>query len=320
MDKPKVTPKDFFLWAGVMVSLYGGVVAYITLVFDYINHAFPNPVTNAYYPGAYSASISYESATLIVLTPVLLVLMRLIRRSIAEDPSRREIWIRRWVLFLTLFLAGATLVVDLIVLVNTYLQGEDLTAGFLLKVLAVFLIVGLGFLHFLADLRGYWEREPARARMVNLAVGFLVLATIVAGFFIIGTPQDIRKQKQDAIRVQDLQNIQWQIVNYWQQKEKLPASLSDVNDPISNNIVPVDPQTKEPYEYETTGVLSFKLCGTFAGKGNSMKNVSFARPAAPMSVGGKELPDNWQHDVGRTCYDRTIDPERYLPYSKTRTL
>ena len=83
MDKPKVTPKDFFLWVGVMVSLYGGVVAYITLVFDYINHAFPNPVTNVYYPGAYSASISYESATLIVLTPVLLVLMRLIRRSIA---------------------------------------------------------------------------------------------------------------------------------------------------------------------------------------------------------------------------------------------
>src|SRR3989344_3422109 len=324
MDKPKVTPKDFFLWVGVMVSLYGGVVAYITLVFDYINHAFPNPVTNVYYPGAYSASISYESATLIVLTPVLLVLMRLIRRSIAEDSSRREIWIRRWVLFLTLFLAGATLVVDIIVLVNTYLQGEDMTAGFLLKVLAVFLIVGLGFLHFLADLRGYWEREPARAKMVNYAVGFLVLATIIGGFFIIGTPQDIREQKQDAIRVQDLQNIQWQIVNYWQQKEELPASLSDVNDPISNNIVPVDPQTKEPYEYEATGTLSFVLCSTFAGKGNSVENVSFDKPMAPARVvadkGFPITPDNWQHDAGRVCFDRTIDPERYPPYSKTRTL
>ena len=113
------------------------------------------------------------------------------------------------------------MVIDLIVLLNTYLQGEDLTTGFLLKVLTVFLVAGLGFMHFTADLRGYWEREPARARMVNWAAGVLVLVTIIAGFFIIGTPQQMRVQKQDAIRLQDLQNIQWQIVNYWQQKESL---------------------------------------------------------------------------------------------------
>ncbi len=317
MDKPKVTPKDFFLWVGAMASLYGGVVAFIALLFDYINQTFPNPVTNAYYPGQYSSSISYESATLIVLTPVFLIIMRLIRRGIANDPSRREIWIRRWALFLTLFLAGATMVVDLVVLVNTYLQGEDMTAGFLLKVLAVLLVVGLGFMHFLADLWGYWEREPARARMVNWAVGALVLATVVAGFFIIGTPQQMRVQKQDAIRVQDLQNIQWQVVNYWQQKEKLPASLSDVNDPISNTIVPVDPQTKQPYEYKVTGRLSFQFCATFATKGDSMQNGPVARPVAPIGVGGKELTDNWQHDAARTCFERTIDPERYPPFRKT---
>src|SRR3989338_458481 len=188
MDKPKVTPKDFVLWFGAMAALYAGVVAFITLVFDYINHAFPNPVTDPYYYyDPYSSSISYETASLIVLTPVFLVLMRFIRRSIAADPSRNDIWVRRWALFLTLFLAGATMVVDLIVLLNAYLQGEDL--------------------------RGYWEREPARARMVNWAAGVLVLVTIIAGFFIIGTPQQMREQKQDAIRLQDLQNIQWQIVN-----------------------------------------------------------------------------------------------------------
>src|SRR3990167_3082505 len=303
MDKPKVTPKDFFLWAGVMVSLYGGVVAYITLVFDYINHAFPNPVTNAYYPGAYSASISYESATLIVLTPVLLVLMRLIRRSIAEDPSRREIWIRRWALFLTLFLAGATMVVDLIILVHTYLQGEDLTAGFLLKVLTVFLVAGLGFMHFMADIRGYWEKEPARAKMINLAVGVLVLVTIIAGFFIIGTPQQIRKEKQDMIRVQDLQNIQWQVVNFWQQKEKLPVSLAEMNDPLSGAQIPVDPQTKQPYEFKATGPRAFQLCATFAGPGDSIQSgrppkVIMAVPAEPM-MDGDPMADNWSHAAGR---------------------
>lgn len=317
MDKPKVTPKDFVYWVGAMAALYGGVFAFITLLFDYINHAFPNPVTNVYYTDAYSSSISYETASLIVLAPLFLFLMRLIRRDITRDPSRNEIWIRRWALFLTLFLAGATLVVDLIVLINTYLQGEDLSIAFLLKVLVVFLVAGLGFLHFLADLRGYWDREQARARMVNWGVGALVIITIIAGFFIIGTPKEIRAQKQDAIRVQDLQNIQWQVVNYWQQKEKLPRDLAELNDPISNNALPLDPKTKESYEYKTTGVRSFELCATFVTVGGTS---GYGRPIAKpveLMADGTPIEDSWQHGAERTCFDRTIDPERYPPFSKS---
>lgn len=321
MDKPKVTPKDFVLWVGAMISLYAGVIAFITLVFDYINHAFPNPVTDSYYYyDAYSSSISYEMASLIILTPVFLILMRFIRRSIANDPSRNEIWVRRWALFLTLFLAGAAMVIDLIVLLNTYLQGEDLTTSFLLKVLTVLLVTGLGFMHFMADLWGYWDRERARARMVNWATGVLVLVTIISGFFIIGTPQQMRAQKQDAIRLQDLQNIQWQVVNYWQQKESLPAALSDLNDPISNNLIPVDPQTKEAYTYKRNSPLDFQLCATFANAGDSMQSQyggPIAKPVEPRST-GTDIQDNWQHAAGEVCFDRSIDPERYPPYSKIR--
>lgn len=316
MNTSKVTPKDFVLWVGAMASLYAGVVAFITLVFEYINHAFPNPVSGSYYVDPYSNSISYETASLIVLTPVFLILMRLIRRSIAADPSRNEIWVRRWALFLTLFLAGATMVIDLIVLLNTFLQGEDLTAGFLLKVLTVLLVMGLGFMHFMADLWGYWEREPMRARLVNWAVGVLVLGTIIAGFFIIGTPQQIRVQKQDAIRVQDLQNIQWQVVNYWQQKEALPKTLAELNDPITNNIIPVDPQSGTAYTYATTGAMSFKLCATFAAEGGTLGMPSRPIAATEPMMEGKGVEDNWQHAAGEVCFDRTIDPERYPPYQK----
>lgn len=321
MEKAKVTPKDFVLWLGAMAALYAGVVAFITLVFEYINHAFPNPVTNLYYYDAYSnsSSISYETASLIVLTPVFLVLMRLIRRGIAADPSRNEIWVRRWALFLTLFLAGATMVIDLIILLNTFLQGEDLTIGFLLKVLTVLLVMGLGFMHFMADLWGYWEREKTRARMVNWAAGALVLITIIAGFFIIGTPQQMRAQKQDAIRLQDLQNIQWQIVNYWQQKESLPASLNDVLDPISGITIPVDPATGAPYAYKRNSPLDFVLCATFATEGGT--NVGYNRPMPAKTdptMGGEPIEDNWLHGKGEVCFDRSIDPQRYPPYSKTQ--
>ncbi len=317
MDKSKVTPKDFVFWFGAMAALYAGVVAFISLVFEYINKAFPNPVSGTYYVDPYSTDISYQTAALIVLTPVFLVLMRFIRRDIAKDPSRNDIWVRRWTLFLTLFLAGATIVVDLIVLLNTYLQGEDLTIGFLLKVLTVLLVAGLGFMHFMADLWGYWEREQARARMVNWAVGVLVLGTIIAGFFIVGTPQQIRAQKQDEIRIQDLQNVQWQLVNYWQQKEKLPADITDIQDPISGYILPVDPQVGNAYEYHATGPLSFQLCATFAAEGGTVGMPSRPVAATEPMTDGKRVEDNWQHGAGKVCFDRTIDPERYPPYSKS---
>lgn len=318
MDKPRVTPKDFVLWVGAMAALYTGVFAFISLLFEYINKAFPNPITDPYYYGSPYAfsTISYEIASLIVLTPVFLILMRLIRRDIAADPSRNEIWVRRWALFLTLFIAAVTMVVDLIVLLYTFLQGEDLTAGFLLKVLVVLLVAGLGFMHFLADLRGYWQRESGRAKLINYGVGLIVIIAIAAGFFIVGTPSEIRKQKQDAIRVGDLQNIQWQIVNYWQQKEVLPVTLDALSDPISYNVIPNDPETKALYTYEATGALSFKLCATFAMVGGMEGSIEGPR-AMPVEVSVvKGTPDNWQHAAGEVCFDRTIDPERYPPYTK----
>lgn len=314
MNTPRVTPKDFVLWFGAMASLYGGVFAFISLLFSYIEKAFPNPISDSYYYyTSYSSDVSYEMASLIVLTPLFMLLMRMIRRDIAADPSRNDIWVRRWALFLTLFLAGATMVIDLIILLNTFLQGEELAAGFLLKVLTVLLVSGLGFMHFLADLRGYWERQPARARAINWGVGVLVLASIIAGFFIIGTPQELRKEKQDAIRLQDLQNIQWQIVNYWQQKEELPSSLDALRDPISDAMIPVDPKTGEAYGYESTGAMTFTLCAVFEKEGGT-RNPRAAQPMDPTM----STEDNWEHGAGETCFERTIDPERYPPYEKTR--
>jgi hypothetical protein len=319
MDKPKVTPKDFFLWFGAMAALYGAVVAFIALIFDYINYAFPSRVSNAYYYANPYDSISYEMASLIVLTPLALLLMRLIRKAQAQDPLRREIWIRRWALYLTLFLAGATFVVDLIVLLNAFLQGEDLTTSFLLKVLTVLLVAALGFMHFLADVWGYWDVQRARANMVNYGVGMLVLVSIVSGFFIIGTPQQMRAQKQDAVRIQDLQNIQWQVVNFWQQKEKLPQSLSDLKDSLQDYPPSTtDPETSAQYEYRATGAMSFELCATFAQEGGSAVNYPISRSVEPAvdSSKGSPISDNWQHAAGHVCFTRTIDPERYPPLKK----
>lgn len=315
MDKPRVTPKDFFLWIAAMIALYVSVFSLISLLFDYINYAYPDALNS--YIDPYSSSMRNEIASLVVLFPVFLLLMRFIRNDILRDALKKEIWVRRWVLFLTLFVAGVTIVVDLITLINTFLGG-DLSTRFTLKVLVVFLIAGAGFLHFLADLRGYWTQYPSRSKMVGWGASAVVLCTIIAGFFIIGSPNQVRLYRFDDQKVNDLTTIQYQIVNYWQQKQKLPATIVDLQDPISGFVAPKDPQTGDPYRYEAAGKLSFKLCANFnaetlAGGAGGV----IARPTSPIELGGKDLENQgWKHGAGGTCFERTIDPERYPPFGK----
>ena len=313
MDKPKTTPKDFFLWAGALVAFYWTVIASILLIFNYINYAFPNALS--YYPAdPYQSGISYQMASIIVLLPVYMMLMWIIRKEISQDSSRKDIWVRRWALILTLFASGVAIVGDLITLLTAFLNGEELTTAFLLKVLVIFLIATGVLLYFIADLRGYWEAFPLRKRTMGIGVAVLAVVIIVAGFFIVGTPAQARLARFDAQKVNDLQNIQSQVVYYWQAKQELPATITDLNNSLSSGPVPTDAQTNEPYIYQATGALSFKLCAVFNAQ--SRGNLNSVQPYAPspIGVGGKELTqDNWQHGSGQVCFDRTIDPSFYPP-------
>ena len=310
MEKPKTTPRDFFLWAGAMVTLYGSIISFINLLFGYINYTFPDAITG-YYGNPYDNGMSYWMAAFIVFGAACLVLLRVIHRTIEKDKTRADIWVRRWALYLTLFIAGITILGDLIALLNVFLAGEDLTTRFLLKVAVVFLVAAGTFMHFIADLRGYWTAQPMRANSVTIAVAIVGVLAVAAGFLIIGTPWQARHYRLDEQKVSDLQGIQSQIVTYWQQKAKLPSTLTDLNDSLSYYTVPIDPENGESYEYMATGAMSFKLCATFNDQ--SQNNLA-SGPTMPVAPGGyAAASDNWTHGAGRVCFDRTIDPQRYPP-------
>ncbi len=318
MDKPRVTPKDFFIWAGAMIALYASVFSLVSLLFEYINFIYPDAL-NAYVD-PYSSGMRYDIASLMVLFPLLLVLMRVIRRDITRDASKKDTWVRRWALMLTLFVAGATIAIDLITLIN-YFLGGDVTTRFILKIVVVLLVAGGGFLHFLADIAGYWITFPKRAHAVGWGAGIVVLASIASGFLIMGSPAVVRLNRFDDQKVNDLTNIQWQIVNYYQQKGTLPAALADLNDPISGSIIPIDAQTQAAYIYKSVAPLSFQLCATFntASRPQNGRATAYAKPvSSSVPVGGPSDLENqtWQHASGETCFTRTIDPERY-PVFKT---
>jgi hypothetical protein len=130
----------------------------------------------------------------------------------------------------------------------------------------------------------------------------VVPLAIVVGFWVAGSPAQQRDVRNDERRVEHLQTIQYHIVEeFWLNKNRLPTALAELEDDISGFDVPVDPVTRDPYEYRRLGPLSFELCATFA-----LERTGDPRVAKPLGE-----TDSWDHGAGRACFERTIDPERY---------
>ena len=300
-EKHKTSPKDIFLQLLSIVTLYGSAVAFLTLLFQFINVKFPDALD---YYGASSAyrSIRFAVSSFIIVFPVYIWVMRFLERSYKAEPERKEIRIRKWLVYFTLFAAGLIIMGDLVALVNSFLGGE-VTARFVLKVLSVFLVSGAVFWYYYWDMK---EKEPPGGMSVfQWGVIVIVAAGIIGAFFVVGSPQQERLRRFDEQRVSDLQTIQWQIVNYWQQKRVIPQALTDLNDPISGFKAPVDPDTGDSYTYEARGDQQFILCAEFAleSRGSSKEIQPIAR----------DIEENWDHGAGLVCFDRYIDSDLYPP-------
>lgn len=307
----RTTPRDFFLWAGAVIALYGSVFSFIALLFEYINSTFPDPL--AYYSDPYSSGARAAMAGVIVLVPTTVVLLRLIRQSITKDKTKAEVWVRRWALVLTIFLAVGTIVIDLITLLTTFLGGE-LSIRFGLKVAVVLLTALAVFAYAYADLKRFWVSHARIATLFGAGVLLAAVVAVVSGFFIIGTPQDNRLKRFDQQKVNDLQSLQWQIISEYQQKGVLPSKLDALADDIANFQIPVDPQTQEAYGYTVTGTHSFELCATFNRPTPETKGRG-AYPTYDVSYPDQKN-DTWTHGTGETCFSRTIDPDRYPIHTK----
>ncbi len=299
----KSTPKDVFLHILSIGTLYYVAINFITLIWQYINIYFPDQLQPEYFSG-YAGTIRFAMASLIIVYPVHCYVMRLLYRDYAAIPEKRELRVRKWLIHFTLFITAIVIIGDLVTLVYNFLGGE-LTARFLLKIVTVFLTTGAIFMFYLRDLKNKWNEKSLRLFVGTIIA--VILVAVIGGFFTAGSPLRARLYRFDEARVNDLQMLQGQIINYWQLKEKLPMTLLDLEDPISGFRAPVDPATAAMYEYRTTEKLQFELCATFDLSSANAVPVGVVKPRAVYEPYGA----NWDHGMGRVCFARVIDPELY---------
>lgn len=150
--KPYLSAREAFMYLVMFMTLYISAVSFGTLLFQYINRWLPDPLLGPYYVDTLSATIRNATASLIITFPVFGYMSWLMERAIKRDPEKRSSKIRKWLTYITLFLAAGVIIGDLITLLNSVLAGE-LTLRFVLKVLVVFVIAATIFGYYLLDLR-----------------------------------------------------------------------------------------------------------------------------------------------------------------------
>lgn len=147
-----LSAREAFLYLVLFSTLYVSAWQLGRLLFDLIEYALPDAAEAQYRAQGLGRSLRWSIASLLVAFPVFAFVAHRLGREEDSNPARRLSAVRRWLTYLTLFIATVVLVGDVTTLVYNLLGGE-LSLRFVLKTLVVGLIAGTIFAYYLTGLR-----------------------------------------------------------------------------------------------------------------------------------------------------------------------
>ena len=143
--------------------------------------------------------------------------------------------------------------------------------------------------------------KPSFRPLLAVLVLAIVVAAIVGGLLIVGSPGEARLQRLDDRRVSDLRQLSSAVNVYWTRNRQLPVSLDAALPGLSGSTPPLDPGTGQRYTYRAIEGDRYELCAVFSRA--SADGAEWARDPF------------WSHTAGRQCFtleakDLTKDPGR----------
>ncbi len=297
--RPYLSAREAFIYLITFSTLYSSAFSLGSLVFLLIDYAIPDPAARQW-SHMLVDGIRWSASFLLISFPAYLWFTRVTHLATRRDPEKRSSKIRKWLTYLTLFVAAAVLLVDLVTVVFNLLAG-DLTLRFMLKVLTVGAIGGSVFGYYTWDLRrddepsGEKAAQGAGLRLVAGAVSFAVLAALGAGLWVAGNPSEQRALRLDDQRESHLDAIAGAVDLYWDQHESLPESLQALSRERGVRLQSIeDPETGAVYEFRALGERRYELCATFDAQD---------QPADVRRGVLRRGTRFWEHGAGRTCFD-----------------
>lgn len=339
---------DLFLYLGIFISLVTSVVNMLEIIFTAVDKKFVDILSVSYSYDIYNESMRMAMASLVVMFPVYLFLSWYVARDITKFLYKRDILVRKIMIYVALFVTVLTLIGTLVSLIYTYLGGE-LSIRFELKALAVFITALAVFGYYMYSLRRDYSKKTFIPLIIGAVASVVVVGSLIWSISIIGTPAEMRLKRIDSTRLSDISRIQQEVFNRFQSTDKLPLALSELNNAFQGYAVPTDPVTKEMYRYtvvqqptmkmnyttskkEMATNAIFELCATFETVRKVDERGMSINPSEPVKVGmggsvgiggvdmmysatnyyydGDQSPF-WNHGTGETCFKRIISPDMY---------
>jgi hypothetical protein len=308
----KTTPKEFFSNLGFAILTFWLIGAVIRVCFSVIDVLIDGS-TYTYYLSTQAPVDAFSLASIVIVLPVLILLVRMINRDLRANPERAQIAVRRWILQCALALFSLTLLFDLILLLSRLFEGGT-TLPFVLKSLVVLIVAGASWAYYFHLLR-----DKTIERKIDMEVMWTCVAVglvlVVAGFVVNGTPGTRLARYNDMKRVSDLVLLEALVVDEFARSKALPASQEELVSAVGEPYAPIDPETAEPYGYEKVSDLTFKLCATFEDSLEEEDAKQFSASIAShgggfADVATTQIIKRWGHEAGHQCFERTIDPEK----------
>ena len=294
--RASLSAREAFLYLLLFSALYFFAWNLGSLLFALLEHLLSDPADAQWQVMRLTGSIRWSVSALVIAFPVFAFIARHLAHDVAKDPIKRLSPIRRWLTYLTLFVATAVLIGDLTTLVFNLLGGE-LSLRFVLKVAVVAAIAGTIFGHYLRDLRREEVASAGHAAggRVLWAAGIISVLSIAAGVWVMDSPMRQRLLRVDAARVEDMQTLDAAVLLWWGEHKELPADLGMLAAQPGVNLPRRDPDGGSDYRYRPLDATHYELCAEFA-------TDSGERPAR------WRLPQSgqWVHPAGAHCFHRSV--------------
>ncbi len=116
----------------------------------------------------------------------------------------------------------------------------------------------------------------------------VVVAAVVGGLLLVGSPTQERIRRMDSQRVADLRAISRAVDLYWTRHQTLPLSLEELSKEPGGFTRLMDPDTRRIYEYRVLNDHTYELCAEFVRDWTDQHGALYK--------------DFWAHGAGKQCF------------------
>jgi len=234
------------------------------ILFSIIDKTIPDAINSS--AGSSDGLLKFAISALLISAPLYFFITRLINQGLKKGEIAKDAGVRRWLTYFNLLVSALIILGVFIGVINSFLSGS-LTAQFILKAAAMFIIAAVVFSYYFYDIK----REDVAKKNLVLRIFFwaslaIVVAVFVAAWFFVEPPKIARERRLDQALADNISNLESAVNTYYSHNQKLPDTLDALktdNSLYLPSTALIDPETKTPIVYKKLDDRSFQFCATF---------------------------------------------------------